>query len=138
MKTLHGTVFSDELFGQMVRELQKKRAPIDWQLSKVVLIPKPGKNHIQLEGWIPINLINCVCKLGEKVVAEELQEAGLFYRHQYGSIKGRSALEPVFREVLRAQRALAKKAKVAWGVWDVQGGFQNTTLEAVIQRYQQS
>lgn len=44
------------------------------------------------------------------MVVEELQEAGLFHYHQYGSIKGRSALEPVFREVVRAQRALAKGA----------------------------
>ena len=66
------------------------RAPVDWQLSKVVM----GKDHVQLKGWRPISLINCVCKLGEKVVV------GLFHRHQYGSVKGISALEPVFREIV--------------------------------------
>src|SRR5258706_9040477 len=138
IKVLSKTAFGVELLGQLARELQMGRAPVDWQLSKVVMIPKPGKNHIQLKGWRPINLINCVCKLGEKVVADELQDEGLFHRHQYGSVKGRSALEPVFREVVRAQRALATKGTVAWGMWDVRGGFQNATQEAVIQRYQLS
>ena len=116
----------------MAKELEISRALSDWQLSKVVMIPKPGKDHTQLKGWRPINLINCVCKLGEKVVAHELQEVGLFHRHQYGSIKGRSAVEPVFREVVRAQRALAKKGGVAWGMWDVKGGFQNAREEVVV------
>ena len=102
------------------------------------MISKPGKDHVQLKGWRPVNLINCICKLGEKVVADELPEAGLLHRHQFGSIKGRSAIEPVFREVVRAQRALAKGGRVACGMWDVQGGFQNVKQEAVIQRCQQN
>src|SRR5258706_1725937 len=138
VKALMDTVFGDKLLTQMAKELQKGKAPADWQLSKVVMIPKPGKIHTQLKGWRPINLINCVCKLGEKVVADELQEAGLFHRHQYGSVKGRSAVEPVFREVVRAQRALAKGGRVAWGMWDVSGGFQNAREEAVVLRCQAS
>ena len=113
IKAVISTIFGEELLIQMAKQLEMGRAPSDWQLSQVVMIPKPGKDHTQLKGWCPINLINCVCKLGEKVVADELQEAGLFHRHQYGSIKGRSAVEPVFREVVRAQRALAKKGGVA-------------------------
>ena len=96
--------------------MEKGRAPIDWQLSKVVIIPKPEKDHIQLKGWHPINLIDCVCKLGAKVIADELQEVGLFHCHQYGSVKGRSAVEPVFRQVVSAQRAMAKGGRVAWGM----------------------
>lgn len=89
---------------QLAEELQKGRAPVEWQLSKVVMIPKLGKDHAQLKDWRPINLINCVAKLEEKLVSDELQEAGsaLLHRHQFGSVKGRSALEPVFKEVARA------------------------------------
>ena len=113
IKAVIGTIFGEKLLVQMAKELEKGRAPPDWQLSKVVMILKPGKDHIQLKGWRPINLINCVCKLGEKVVADELQEVGLFHQRQYGSVKGRSAVEPVFREVVRAQRALVKGGRVA-------------------------
>ena len=43
------------------------------------MIPKPTKDYIQLKGWRPINLINCVGRLEEKVVADELQEAQSFF-----------------------------------------------------------
>ena len=72
IKAVTGTIFREELLVQIAKELEVGRALSDWQLSKVVMIPKPGKDHTQLKGWRPINLINCVCKLGEKVVADEL------------------------------------------------------------------
>ena len=73
----------------------------------MVFIPKPNKDHKAAKGWRPITLINCIGKLAEKVVADELQEAGLFHNGQYGRIKGRSALEAMMRALTRAQRALA-------------------------------
>ena len=33
------------------------------------VIPKPNKDHKAAKGWRPINLINCIGKLAEKVVA---------------------------------------------------------------------
>ena len=78
IKAFIGTIFGEELLVQMAKQLEIGRAPSEWQLSKVVMIPKPGKDHTQLKGWRPINLINCVCKLGEKVVADELVIARAF------------------------------------------------------------
>ena len=60
------------------------RIPEEWQQSKVVFIPKPNKDHQVFKGWRPINLINYIGKLAEKVVADEFQEARLFHRGQYG------------------------------------------------------
>ena len=88
--------------------LREGSIPEEWRLSKVVFIPKPNKDHKAAKGWRPINLINWVGKLAEKVVADGLQEAGLFHRGQYGGIKGRSALEAMTRALTRAQRALAR------------------------------
>jgi len=42
--------------------------PEEWQHSKVVMITKPGKDLYKTKRWRPINLINCVRKLVEKVV----------------------------------------------------------------------
>ena len=42
----------------------------------MVFIPKPNKDHKLAKGWRPINLINCIGKLAEKIVADELQDAG--------------------------------------------------------------
>ena len=100
--------------------------PEEWQACKVVMIPKPGKDHQEARAWRPINLINCVGKLAEKVVANDLQQvAGLFHKHQFRCQRGRSAMEALFRAVVRSQRCLAKGRGVVWVMEDVQGGFQN-------------
>ena len=109
------------LFHQLASYIVRGEIPIEFQLSKVVMIPKPGKDHKHVKGWRPINLINCVGKLGEKVVANKLQEGGLLHWGQYGAVKGRSATEAVFRQVVRAQKCLEKGGRVGWGMWDVRG-----------------
>ena len=89
------------------------KIPKEWQNSKVVFIPKPNRDLALLKAWRPITLINCIGKLGEKVVADELQQAGLPHRHQFGGVKGRSAIDAVFREVTRVQRCLSAGGKAA-------------------------
>ena len=106
--------------------------PEEWQLSKVVLIPKPNKDHRAAKGWRPINLINCIGKLAEKVVADNLQEAGLFHKGQFGGIRGRSALEAMTRALTRAQRGLARGGQVLWVMKDVKGGFNNVLGQEVL------
>ena len=48
-------------------------------------------------------MINCNGKLGEKVVAEELQGYGLLHKHQFRSVKERLAMEAALRTVTREQ-----------------------------------
>jgi len=102
------------------------------------MIPKPGKYHSKTKGWRPINLINYIGKLGEKVVADRLQESGLVHRHQFGSVKGRSATEVALRVVTRVQRCMVVEGAVGWNFWDVKGGFQNVREENVIRELEKS
>ena len=104
------------LFRQLASYIARGEVSIEFQLSKVVMIPKPSKDHKYVKGWRPINLINCVGKLGEKVVANKLQEGALLHWGQYGAIKGRSVTEVVFRQVVRAQRCLKNGGRVEWGM----------------------
>jgi len=78
-----------ELICEVAEKLVKGKIPKEWQHSKVVMIPKPGKDNSETKDWRPINLINCVSKLGQKVVAVRLQESGLLHQHQFGSVEGR-------------------------------------------------
>jgi len=127
-----------ELIREVAENLIKGRIPKEWQHSKVVMIPKAGKDHSKTKGWRPINLINCIGKLVEKVVADRLQESGLLHRHQFGSVKGRSATEAALRVVTRAQRCMAAKGAVGWNFRDVKGGFQNVREEDVIRELEKS
>jgi len=122
----------------VVENLINGRIPKEWQHSKVVMIPKLVKDHSKTKGWRPINLINCIGKLGEKVVADRLQESGLLHRHQFGLVKGRSATEAALRVVTRAQRCMAAEGAVGWNFWDVKGGFQNVREEDVIRELEKS
>ena len=112
LKAANKTPLGRVLMNQVTQRIAAGTVPREWQDSKVVFIPKPGKDHTQLKAWRPITLINCIGKLGEKVVAEELQEAKLLHRHQFDNIKGRSAIDAVFREVTRVQQCLSNKGSV--------------------------
>ena len=54
------------------------------------------------KNWRPINLINCVGKIGEQVVADCLQEIPCFHEGQYGGQKHRAATEMVALAVTKA------------------------------------
>ena len=64
--------------------------------QKIVLIGKPGKDLSLVKGWRPIALSNCIHKLCEKVVADELQGArheGLLFYGAFGGRKGVSFMD---------------------------------------------
>ena len=102
------------------------------------MIPKPGKDHKATKGLRPINLINCIGKLGEKVVADRLQLAGLFHKHQFGSVTGRSATEAALRVITRAQRCMGSRGAVGRAFWDVKAGFQNVREANVVKQVEKS
>ena len=77
-----------ELVREIVMTLKEGRIPEEWQFSKVIFIPKANKDHRAAKGWRPIKLINRTGKLAEKIIADEMQEAGSFHKGQYGVSKG--------------------------------------------------
>lgn len=114
------TALKDTVFGdldnllEVVNNLMVGTIPREWQNSTVVMIPTPGQDHSGTKWWRPINLINCIGKLGEKVMANHWQLAGLSHRHQFGAANGRSATQAVLRAVTRAQRYMAGEDSVGW------------------------
>ena len=99
----------------------------------MVFISNPGQDHIQLKAWRPITLIKCIGKLGEKVVADELQTEELLHKLQFGSLKDRSVIDAIFREIARVKQCLARKGKAGWGLWDVKRGFRNVRMPVVVE-----
>ena len=104
IKTILATPLGEALLDEVADSLYTGEIPNVWREMKVVMIPKPGKDHQQAKAWRPINLINCIGKIGEKVVANRLQEAGLLHDLQFGSVKERSSIDAIVRVVTRAQR----------------------------------
>ena len=105
---MRDTRLGRELVGEVVRALMEGRIPPRWNEMVVVVIPMPGRDLTMVNSWRPLNQINCVGKLGEKVVADRLQDEGssLFHSLQYGSVRGWGATDVLYRSVTRARKCL--------------------------------
>ena len=57
---------------EVVDNLVYGTIPPAWRKMTVVFIPKPGHDLTLTKSWRPLNLINCMGKLGEKVVADRI------------------------------------------------------------------
>ena len=57
--------------------------------------PEAGMAITQAKNWRPLNLINFIGKLVEKVVANRIQEEGssILHHQQYGSVRERLPLD---------------------------------------------
>ena len=72
IKAVRDTQCGRELFGEVVAGLHGRYIPDRWRDMRVVLIPKPVRDLTRTKNWRPLNHINCVGKLGEKVVADRI------------------------------------------------------------------
>ena len=102
IKAVQDTRLGIELLGEVVAALRGGYIPDRWRDMRVVLIPKPARDMTQTKNWRPLNLINCIGKLGEKVVADRIQEEGssILHHQKYGSVRGRSAVVSGARDCL--------------------------------------
>ena len=134
IKVVLDTHLGHELVEEMVYNLTQGVIPTAWREMRVVFIPKLGRDLTLAKNWRPLNHINCVWKLGEKVVVDRIQDFGgdLFHRLQFGSVRGQSAVEILYQSVIRARECINEGGSVGWGFWDVKGGFQNVVGEKVL------
>ena len=72
LKAANKTPLGRALVDQVTEQLAVGTVLREWQESKVVFIPKPGKDYTQLKAWRPITLINCISKLGENISKKNL------------------------------------------------------------------
>ena len=101
--------------------------------SRLVLLPKPGRDLSKVNSWRPISLINTISKWVDKWVAEDIQKEGgdLLHEQQMGSRKGRLVQDALGRLLAWVDLIHRKKSRLAVGFFDVKGGFQNITWKGV-------
>ena len=81
IKAIRDTRLGNELLGEVVAALRGGYISDRWRDMRVVLIPKPGRDLTQTKNWRPLNLINCIGKVGETGVADRIQEEGSSILH---------------------------------------------------------
>lgn len=121
---------------EVVGSLRRGYIPDQWRNMRVVRIPKPGQDLTQTKNWSLLNLINCIGKLGEKVVAGRIRDEGssILHHQQYGSVRSRSAVDVLYKSVVTARQWLESGGSVEWACWDIKGGFQNVRSTEVLHR----
>jgi hypothetical protein len=76
------------------RFLALNYVPTQWKEVKIIMLPKPGKNHTSPLNYILISLLNSVGKLCEKIILKrinfQLWELKIIRNDQYGFKTGHS------------------------------------------------
>ena len=69
-------------------------------------------------------------------MADRIQEEGssILHHQQYGSVRGRSGVDILYKSVVAARHCLDHGGSVGWAFWDVKGGFQNVRSVDVLNR----
>jgi ribonuclease HI len=105
--------------------------PSPLRRSRVVFIPKPGKNKSECKGWRPISLSSFVLKGLERIILWYIlyfNEGSLPHQHAYQRGKGCDTALLEFREALDV-----KKGKPLLAVsLDASGAFDNVPFHAIM------
>lgn len=138
LKLIRDTDLGKAILNDIALTVTGTHTPLAWRALSMVMIPKPGKDHSKVKGWRPIVLANTVGKLGEKLIADELQsQLQLFHNLQYGSRKGRSAIDSMMLTVSHAERAIKEGKKATLLGKDIVSTFNNVRKPRLMQLLRQ-
>jgi hypothetical protein len=104
-----------------------------------VVLRKPNKpDYSNVKAYRVISLLNCIGKVAEKVVANKLadivERRDLLHDGQFGSRRGRSAIDAVAVLINRTQEAWKRKEIVAVLLMDVKGAFDHVSRGRLLAR----
>jgi len=112
----------------MIAAIRTGRQPVVWKQPSGVAIRKPGKDYYtKLKVYRSISLLSCIRKVLEKVTAERLSEVakrrGLLSHRQFGSRKGRLAIEAAAIIVDRTHAAWTNGYRTGVLLMDMKAAF---------------
>ena len=138
LKLLFNTQLGEQTLGYLADFLKGRRSILssirDNRDLTVVMIPKVGKNLGAGKGWRPIVLMSCLLKLMDKVVVEELQKLLVFHYRQFGSRKGKAAIDMAIQATTKAQLSITNRKQAAWALGDVKSAFNYIYKASVISK----
>ena len=110
--------------------------PRRWRASKVIFIPKPGKeDYAQPKAFRPISLMPVFYKVLEKLALWEMEETALkdspISRFQHGFKKGFSTETALSTLIDSVEKAMLKGKYALVTFLDIEGAFDNVSYESV-------
>jgi ribonuclease HI len=111
--------------------------PKGWKTAKGIILRKPNKKDYTIpKAYRVISLLECLGKVVEKVVAEEVtsfcEKNHIFYKGQFGSRKGRGTSDALFSLVGFIEKTWRKKGVAGAIFMDVKGAFDRVSQETLI------
>ena len=110
--------------------------PKAWRGTRVVFIPKPGRNgHIKAKDFRPISLSSFILKTMERLVDRYLKENSLHLypleTSQYAYREGRSTDTALHHLVGQVETQLEAKGYALGVFLDIEGAFDSTTNKII-------
>lgn len=114
--------------------------PTAWKLSKIIMIPKPGKNPTEVKSYRPISLLPVLSKLFEKLLLDKIQPflQQIIPQHQFGFRNKHSTIEQVHRIVNHIKEALDDQKFCTGAFLDVAQAFDKVWHEGLNHKIQRS
>lgn len=111
--------------------------PATWKSSKIVFIPKPGRNDYHLpKSFRPISLSSVYLKTLEKLVDRHIRGTYLTVNElsndQHAFRGGRSTDSALHALVYDVEKSLQAKESVLCAFLDIEGAFDNTLSESIM------
>lgn len=119
-----GIVFLTMLFNSVLRV---GYFPLQWKMSQIVMVPKPGKKPTQITSYRPISLLPVISKLFERMLVDRMrpviESRNLIPNHQFGFRRNHSTIEQVHRVANEIRQAMEEKQYCSAVFLDVQQAF---------------
>ena len=104
--------------------------PAAFRTSRVISIPKPGKDPTSTAGHRPIALLSCMSKKLEALLrgrlAQHMEESNRWSEHQYGFRRRRSTTHALDRLFDKASQALNHRNQQLAISFDLQAAYDST------------
>jgi Reverse transcriptase (RNA-dependent DNA polymerase)/Endonuclease-reverse transcriptase len=112
--------------------------PKDWKLAKVLMFPKPGKDHSDPNNYRPISLLCTLSKVAEKAILLRLQRylhiKKTIIHEQFGFRSQHSTVQQVVRVVDDITEQKNKNRPTAMLLIDLQKAFDKVWHEGLISK----
>ncbi|KAG8177831.1 hypothetical protein JTE90_002665 [Oedothorax gibbosus] len=111
--------------------------PKIWQKSRVVFIPKPGKNsHDQAKSFRPISLSSFFLKIMEKIIDKHIRDYlgnnSPLHDLQFAYQPGKSTETALHHLITKIEDSLERKEIALATFLDIQGAFDNTPHPSIL------
>ena len=113
-------------------------SPKSWKISTIIPILKPGKDSSLPNGYRPIALTSCICKIYERMINTRLvwylESKGLLSNRQFGFRKNRSTLDPLLILTREVENAFAVNNQTVAVFFDLEKAYDTTWRGGILKQ----